>query len=44
LCATVYTQLSDVELEVNGLLTYDRAEMKLDPEIVAKWNERLKQA
>ncbi|MDO5291437.1 MAG: glycoside hydrolase family 2 TIM barrel-domain containing protein [bacterium] len=29
LCATVYTQLSDVEEEVNGLLTYDRKYKKL---------------
>jgi hypothetical protein len=25
LCAAVYTQMTDVEIEVNGLLTYDRA-------------------
>jgi beta-galactosidase/beta-glucuronidase len=31
LSATVYTQLSDVEEEVNGLLTYDRDVLKLDP-------------
>lgn len=30
LCATVYTQLSDVEEEVNGLLTYDRKICKLN--------------
>lgn len=30
LAATVYTQLSDVEDEVNGLLTYDREICKLD--------------
>lgn len=29
LCAAVYTQLSDVEEEVNGLLTYDRKICKL---------------
>lgn len=29
LCAAVYTQLSDVEEEVNGILTYDRAINKL---------------
>lgn len=29
LCASVYTQLSDVEEEVNGLLTYDRKCLKL---------------
>jgi len=30
LSAAVYTQLTDVETECNGLLTYDRAVMKLD--------------
>jgi beta-galactosidase/beta-glucuronidase len=32
LCATVYTQVSDVEDETNGLLTYDRKVLKVDPE------------
>ena len=32
LCAAVYTQLSDVEDEVNGLVTYDRKVEKLSPE------------
>ena len=32
LCAAIYTQLSDVEDETNGLLTYDRKVMKVDPE------------
>ena len=32
LCAAVYTQVSDVEDEINGLLTYDRKVEKLDPE------------
>ena len=27
-CATLYTQLSDVEEEINGILTYDRRENK----------------
>lgn len=30
LSAAVYTQTTDVEIEVNGLLTYDRAIVKLD--------------
>ena len=30
LAATVYTQLTDVEDEVNGILTYDRRVLKLD--------------
>ena len=34
LAAAVYTQLSDVEDEQNGLLTYDRRAVKLPPETV----------
>lgn len=30
LCAAVYTQLTDVEIETNGLMTYDREIMKID--------------
>jgi hypothetical protein len=30
LAAAIYTQLTDVEVEVNGLLTYDRAVIKFD--------------
>ncbi len=40
LAAAVYTQTSDVEIEVNGLLTYDRAVVKL-PAAAAQWNRRL---
>ena len=32
LAAAVYTQLSDVEDELNGLMTYDRAVVKIKPE------------
>ena len=32
LCASVYTQVSDVEDEINGLLTYDRKVEKLTQE------------
>ena len=32
LCAAVYTQVSDVEDEINGLVTYDRRVEKLAPE------------
>lgn len=32
LCGTIYTQLSDVEDEINGLITYDRRVMKVLPE------------
>ena len=31
LCASVYTQLTDVEDEINGMLTYDRKVCKPDP-------------
>lgn len=31
LCASVYTQLSDVEEEVNGIFTYDREVRKIEP-------------
>ncbi|MHA1268986.1 MAG: glycoside hydrolase family 2 protein [Candidatus Helarchaeota archaeon] len=31
LCAAVYTQFSDIEGEINGLLTYDRKVIKIDP-------------
>ena len=30
LCAGVYTQTTDVEIEVNGMMTYDRAIIKMD--------------
>lgn len=42
LCATVYTQVSDVEFEVNGMLTYDRELVKLDEETVIALNKQLK--
>ena len=32
LAAAVYTQLSDVEDEINGLVTYDRSVVKIEPE------------
>ncbi len=36
LCAAVYTQVSDIEDEINGLLTYDRRVAKLLPEEFAE--------
>lgn len=41
--ATVYTQLSDIEEETNGIYTYDRAVCKLDPETVRRWNREMKE-
>lgn len=37
----VYTQISDVEIEINGLITYDRAISKVDFAEMAKINNRL---
>lgn len=42
LCATVYTQLSDVEDETNGLVTYDRKVMKVNVEEFYEISEKLK--
>jgi hypothetical protein len=38
LCAAVYTQITDVETEINGLLTYDREVIKLDLDRAAAAN------
>lgn len=35
LSAAVYTQVSDIETENNGLMTYDRKVMKIDPAVLA---------
>lgn len=34
LSAAIYTQTTDVEGEVNGLMTYDRKKIKMDPELM----------
>ena len=44
LCAAIYTQVSDVEDEINGLLTYDRRVEKLRPEGMLKVAEALREA
>lgn len=44
LCGAIYTQVSDVEDETNGLLTFDRAVEKLRPEEFADLAERLQKA
>ncbi|MCA9237073.1 MAG: hypothetical protein KDA44_16480 [Planctomycetales bacterium] len=41
LSAAVYTQATDVEIEVNGLATYDRAVLKVDEATVRAANQRL---
>ena len=35
LTAAIYTQTTDVEIEVNGIMTYDRAVVKLPPDAAA---------
>lgn len=39
LCAAVYTQTTDVEVEVNGLMTYDRALVKMDQAAITAANK-----
>lgn len=41
LCATVYTQLSDVEDETNGLLSYDRKVLKVDKKRMQKIAQKI---
>jgi hypothetical protein len=43
LSAAIYTQTTDVEGEVNGLLTYDRRVVKFDPEQMAALHARLRE-
>ena len=44
LCAAIYTQVSDVEDEINGVVTYDRKLCKLTPETMIPVAEALKAA
>ena len=44
LCASIYTQLSDVEDETNGLLTYDRRVTKVTPEVMRAIASKLSEA
>ena len=44
LSASIYTQVSDVEDEINGLLTYDRKVEKLCPEVMLPVAEALQKA
>ena len=41
LSAIVYTQVSDVEMEINGLMTFDRSEIKIPVETVKALNDQL---
>ena len=42
LCGAIYTQLSDVEDETNGFLTYDRKVLKVDEKKVREVMEKVK--
>lgn len=42
LSATVYTQVTDVEDELNGIMTYDREVIKIDVDKLKEVNERVK--
>ena len=42
--AAVYTQTTDCETELNGLMTYDRAVVKLDPDRLLRINRKISHA
>lgn len=41
LCGCVYTQLSDIEEEINGFYTYDRIVCKVDPDRIRDLNQKI---
>ena len=41
LSAAIYTQITDIEQEVNGLLTYDREIIKMDKNNIRKLNQTI---
>ena len=42
LCGTIYTQVSDVENEYNGIYTYDRKVLKIEEDVIKEINNSLK--
>ena len=44
ICVTIYTQVTDVEDEVNGILTYDRKIIKIREDVAIKTAEALTEA
>ena len=42
--AAVYTQTTDVEVELNGLMTYDRKVIKLDEKRLFEINRKISHA
>ena len=41
LCGCIYTQVSDVEEEINGLVTYDRKVVKIPVDVMAEINAQI---
>ena len=41
LSASIYTQLSDVEEETNGFITFDREVVKVSPEKIKEINDKI---
>ena len=41
LCGAIYTQVSDVEEEINGLVTYDRAVQKVPTDVMREINNEI---
>ncbi len=41
LCSAIYTQLSDIEEEINGMMTYDREVDKMNENVVKRLNQKL---
>ena len=42
LAGSIYTQTTDVEIEINGLLTYDRKVLKYKPEVLKKAHDAVR--
>ncbi|MDE7259141.1 MAG: glycoside hydrolase family 2, partial [Lachnospiraceae bacterium] len=43
LSTAIYTQVSDIETEINGVMTYDREVVKIDPDTIKALNRELNQ-
>ncbi len=41
LCSAIYTQLSDIEEEINGFMTYDREIDKMEEDTIKRLNQKL---
>ena len=44
LCGSIYTQVSDIEDEINGIMTYDREIIKVDEEKLRDLSQKVKNA